>query len=235
MTTRLHTLGACIFALAVLGAARGATADQIIDLRSGNGTVGGADSQITFVAGPANSAWVGALTPADFAAADAGAAARIVTPNGAWLSPAGFPNPAARWISNSSVGGVTEGSTALFAIDFTITDTLLTAASLSVSYSVDNRIGDPVNAGIFVNGAGLSGTGFTGNFNTVTSGIFDILSLLTTGTNTLYFLETDVGGPAGLMFTATITTEGSVAAVPAPGAGFLFGLGAAVLALGRRR
>ena len=227
------------FATAVAGlafallAAIPARADQIIDLRSGNGSVGGTDSAVSYLLGPADSAFGSPFVAQDFTDARNGSAASIVNPNGAWLTPAAFaPDTTARWISNSSTGASIEGASALYAIDFTVTDWAVAAASITFNFSVDNQLGSGVNEGLFLNGTALSGSTTGGNFNAVyTFTRSDIASLLVNGTNTLYINTTDVGGPAGLIFSATISTV----AVPEPGMVALLGLGLAGLGLARRR
>jgi MYXO-CTERM domain-containing protein len=233
-------LNSSIAAIALAGvvalASANAQADQIITLHSGNGTVGGVDSAITFLAGPANSGFASPFTATDFANASAGPAARIITPNGAW----GALPPPAQWIGTNATAGTVEGPSALYAINFAITDAVVTSATLNFDFLVDNILGSVSSfgsdEGLFINGvalAGSSGGGFAGTFN-FTSG--DISSLLTTGVNTLYINVTDVGGPAGLLFNATITTTGNNdAPVPAPGALGLLGLGLAALGAIRRR
>jgi hypothetical protein len=56
------------------------------------------------------------------------------------------------------------------------------------------------------------------------------------GVNTLYINLTNVGGPAGMIFSTTVRTEDSTAvAVPEPGLVAIFGLGLIGLAFVRRR
>lgn len=219
-----------------------ASADQIINLRSGNGAVGSTDGQITFLQGPANTGFGTVFTGADFSNARAGAAAAIINRNLAWIAPTNFaPDTSAQWISNSA-GGASEGSSALFAIDFTVTDAVIASASISFNFSVDNILGTTqpsfgVNQGLFLNGVALSGNtsggGFQSIFNITRT---DIAPLLVTGTNTLYINATDVGGPGGLIFSTTITTEGgTVVAVSEPGLVAVFGVGLLGLGLARRR
>jgi hypothetical protein len=218
-----------------------ASADQIINLRSGNGTVGGTDSAISMLVGPADTFFATAFTAADFASARSGPQAQIISRNAAWIDPSAFSDTSAQWINDipqANGGGQTLGSTVLFAIDFTITDATVSAAQIDFNYAVDNTIGNfygGTNEGLFLNGTALSGSTSGGIFNAEFN-IFrnDIASLLVTGTNTLYINMTDIGTPSGLMFSATITTEGSTAvAVPEPGLIAVFALGLAGLGFGR--
>jgi len=226
-----------------------AGADQIIELYSGNGTIGGADSQITFAPGPLDTGFGTVFTPASFAAASTGAAATVINNHPAWMTAAAFNANAstaavpAQWISNSPTGGAQfgdNGSSALYAIEFTITDTLITSASIDFDFAVDNLLGSTspthgVNEGLFINGTALSGATSGGGFSPVFNFTrTDIAPLLVTGVNTLYINVTDVGGPAGLIFSTTINIEGSTAvAVPEPGLIAVFALGLAGIGFGR--
>ena len=180
---------------------------ETITLRSGNGSVGGTDSLITMLVGPADTWFASAFTPSDFADARSGPAAFIISPNGAWISDLPSDNTA-QWISTSS-SGASEGSTALYAIDFTLTDPAA-SATLDLKYSVDNVLGGGgagPTQGVYLNGMPISGSSIGGDFlseYSITRS--DIAPLLAVGTNTLYINATDVGGPAGLIFSATIET-----------------------------
>lgn len=221
-------------ALVIAGASIAAKADQIITLRSGNGAVGGLDSAVSMLVGPANSAFAGAFTPADFAAAAGGPQASIVNRNAAWLDPSAFSDPSAQWITTSPTGASSEGATALYAIDFTITDAAIAAAQIVFNFAVDNFLGGGSNQGLFINGAALSGGTSGGNFGSVfTFTRTDIAPLLTTGLNTLYINSTDAGGPSGLLFSATITT--TAAAIAEPGMAAILGVGLVGLGVARRR
>jgi hypothetical protein len=190
---------------------------ETVVVRSGNGIVGGTDTLVNMLLGPANSAFGAAFTPADFTSAQTGPDAFIIAPNGAWI--ASLPsNPAALWISTNA-GGAGEGGTALYAISFTLANAIATA-SIDLRFAVDNTLGGGPNQGVFLNGSALSGTTTGGGFggeNTITRN--DIASLLVVGTNTLYINATDQGGPGGLIFSATInTTSPTASAAPEPGA-----------------
>ena len=198
----------------------------VIDLRSGNGSIGGTDSQINFLQGPQNQGFGSAFTVADFAAARAGAAAVIINKHSAWASPTKFAlgggDASAQWISDNASGEVA-GSTALYAIDFFNTFDTTTSATLDFYWAVDNYLGDSFNDGVFINGQALGITG--GEFSEAYSSLnIDVSSLLVSGVNTLYINTRDVGGPSGLMFSASLDVQGTMTPVPAP-AGGLFALG----------
>jgi hypothetical protein len=208
---------------------------EIITLRSGNGSVGGPDSLVNMLVGPANSGFGSAFTPADFAGAQIGADAFIISPHPAWIT--GLAGDSlSKWIGTSATA-VSEGSTALYAIDFTLT-TPFSSASLDLHYAVDNTLGGGPNQGVFLNGTPVSGSSTGGGFSSETVLTrSDIGPLLSLGPNTLYINATDLGGPAGLLFRATITTtEVTGAVVPEPASVALFGVGAfGVLAHSWRR
>lgn len=181
-----------------------AGATEQITVHSGNGSVGGPDGVITCLAGPANQAFGAVFTPADFQAARLGGEARIITNHGAWLAtlPA---DPAARWISNSA-NGVGEGSTALFAVPFTVGTAQPGSASLVFDYSVDNVLGTGPNVGLYLNGQPLAGC--TGGWYTQAyQHARDVTGLIQPGQNWLYINQVDQGGPAGLLFSATLLVE----------------------------
>ncbi|QDU59151.1 hypothetical protein [Aeoliella mucimassa] len=187
----------------VFGSATTARAEMVI-LRTGNGTIGSTDSLVTMLEGPADSGFVAAFTAADFASAQSGPSAVVVDNHPEWID-ALSGDPVAQWVSTSD-SGTSEGSSALYAIDFELTE-LFSDATINLLYAVDNVLGDGVNQGVFLNGVAVSGDSSGGNFsaeyNLVRS---DIAPLLNVGTNTLYINATDQGGPSGLIFSATITT-----------------------------
>jgi hypothetical protein len=155
-----------------------ASADQIINLYNGDGTVGGADSQINFLQRPLDTGFGTVFTPADFAAASAGTAATVINNHPAWITAASFNANAAtaavsaQWISNSAIASASfgdNGSSALYAIEFTITDTIISAASIDFDFAVVNLLGTAspsfgVNEGLFLNGVALSGSTSGGGF-----------------------------------------------------------------------
>jgi hypothetical protein len=216
-------ISAVMVVLALCAAGRA----EVITVRSGNGDVGQLDSQVHMLVGPPDSAFPDAFTPADFAAADAGPAAPIIANHPAWAAQLAGDS-LSKWIATNP-SGASEGSTALYAINFVLTDPF-TTATLDLNFFVDNVLGSGPNEGVYLNGTAISGdsTGGTyGGREEFSLSRDDVASLLVRGTNTLYIDQTDQGGPAGLLFRATITTS------PEPTSLGLLGLG--VLAILRRR
>lgn len=216
--------------------ATSASADQILTMRSGlDGNADNRDDAISMLIGPADLAFPNAFTAMDFASARSGSAAFLVTPNASWLSPASFSDSSARWISTNATGNVF-GNTALFAIDFFITDAVIAAAEIVFNVAVDNSIGGGgPNLGLFLNGNELPDSGRAGFAGENVVNRTDIAPFLVSGLNTLYINMTDAGGPSGLLFSTTITTvAGDEVALPEPGMIAIFGLGLIGLGLARR-
>jgi len=217
------------FAVVLVLSLASASFGEIMTLRSGNGIVGGTDSLVNMLVGPADSAFASAFTPANFTSARTGSDAFIISPHPAWIT--GLSGDAvAKWIGTSATAA-SEGSSALYAIDFVLS-VPFSSATLDLHYSVDNQLGGGPNQGVFLNGTAISGSSTGGNFSSefvLTRS--DIGPLLTLGTNTLYINETDLGGPAGLLFRATISTTESTGAVPEPSSLLVFGCGAMSLVL----
>ena len=224
-----------LMSIAAFTCASSANANQIISLKSGNGTLGGTDSLITFLGGPADAAFGSVFTPGQFSAASSGSAASIVEPIPGWILPEAFtPDPTAQWISDNPSGAAVDGTSALYAIDFTVTDTSIASASIDFNFAVDNLLGTGPNQGLYINGTALSGVTGGGFFTSVFNiQRFDIAPLLVTGTNTLFINLTDGGGGSGLIFSATISIDDGIASVDAPGMGLIFLIGIAGIAARR--
>jgi len=204
---------------------------ETIVLRSGNGSIGGNDSQVNMLPGPSDSAFSTAFTSTDFANAKSGSAAFIISSHSFWVS--GLAGDAvSQWISTNS-SGYSEGGTALYAINFNLSDPI-GSATLDFDFAVDNILGGGPNQGIFLNGFAISGDSTGGDFSYETAITrSDIGGLLVPGLNTLYINATDLGGPSGLIFRATIET--SPAAIPEPNILTLLGVGLiGWLSLGKR-
>lgn len=156
------------------------------------------------------------FTPADFASADAGPNAVLVNnslPAG-WVSSLPI-NPAAQWISNTDVR-LTQLSV-LYAFPFTITETDITAAFITVYFAVDNFLGDNdgtingPNESVYINGSAIGaieGGGLDQQYQTMR---IDITSFVNTGANTLYLYNlnnVDFGHWSGLMAHSVIDVLG---------------------------
>lgn len=184
------------------------------------------------------------FTPAQFAAAQTGSAALVLTSTPSYIPASDIPG--ALWIGTNANAGVNVGDTALYAVSFNLPGSV-SSASLSLTYAVDNDLGD-TNAGIYINGVALpastgipcgSGAACDGAFTSVnTYSDASIGSLLVTGTNTIYFDAVNLGLPAALLFSADITyTPSSVTPTPEPSSLLLVGVPLALIgiALARRR
>jgi len=217
-----------VLAAALLAAAAPLGAVEVITLRSGNGAAGGPDSQMTFWAGPGENEYALPLSPAEFAAAQAGPAPTILPGwalNGFW-TPSLAADPLAQWVSDNFWGG-SSGNTNLYAIPFFVASGSVGSATLDFHFLCDNWIGEffaGVNEGLHINGTSIAGT-TGGNYATETSLLgLDVTSLVTPGPNTLFILSSDVGGPGGLVFSSTLTiNDGGVVAADEGVASFRLG------------
>jgi hypothetical protein len=182
------------------------------------------------------------FSAANFTAAQTGTAASLLTSTPSYaVTPADIPG--AVWIGTNPNAGVTSGDTALYAISFTLPSVL--SAAINISYAVDNALGD-TNPGIYINGTALpsstgipcgAGVACTGAFNSVNAyADASIGPLLVTGTNWLYFDAVNLGGPAGLIFSADISTvtAGATIVTPEPSSLLLIGIGLSALVAGLR-
>lgn len=188
---------------------------SLITVRSGNGTVGSSDSQITFTSTAATQAFPDPFDAADFAAADSGSAAQVVsaaTIHG-W-EPNLIADPEAKWIAFDD--NHTPHSM-LFSQSF---DFFSSPGPqnifLDFSFMVDDAIGDagvvnpntdPNQQGVFLNGVTLPiQSVFRFGFrNEATFNDIDVTGIINTnGTNTLYVYNRDTAGSvSGVIYTAT--------------------------------
>jgi hypothetical protein len=157
-----------------------------------------------------------ALTSAQFAAAQTGTSAFVLSSTPFYATAI----TGTSWIGTNSVAGQggASGDTALYAVSFVL-PSAVSSASLSLSYYVDNDLGSNTNDGVFINGIGLPGSngipcgpgaacGNAFNPSPATPNTFtdaSIASLLMPGTNYLYIDAVNLGAEAGLDFSATIT------------------------------
>jgi len=174
-----------------------------ITIRSGPG--------VTFVASsecrvPLRSS---AFTAADFAAAQAGAPAAVVTPYPGWISslPA---DPQAQWIA---VDANRADRSALFAQRFDLPcRPMEDSVELKFYWAVDDFLGDPASgqyagpniSGVYINGVPLNISGPGYNFQS-TATVSVPSSILNPGANYLYVYMRDAGcDVAGVIYSATL-------------------------------
>jgi hypothetical protein len=168
---------------------------ELINLVSGVGTPGGADSKVKELTGN----YTGSV-PFQLIGSGNYVNATVVAPYPTWATLGG-----AQWDSVSATGnGIPTGSngaSAIYAETFT-TNSAFVIASLSGSYAVDNGI-----ANIWLNGTLISGA-LPGSYDTVsTLAPINIASALLLGTNTLYIEDDNTGGPSGLIYNLNISTS----------------------------
>ncbi|MDD2719883.1 MAG: hypothetical protein PHH47_01070 [Gallionella sp.] len=226
----------------------GSAQAAVITLQSGGGTPLAAttpDPAVKVLQGAAVGDFA-TLTAGNFAAAQAGPAAFVVTPHPQWITPAAALMPTAQWVSVTSNGGTNlagnpAGSfSGLYAISFNVANpALLSSAVLNMTVYADNLLGSVTNAGMYLNGVALAGSNGTGTTNSaagtqVTLANVNIAALLVAGVNTLYFdVVNTLTGPSGLMFFGTVTT--TQVAVPVSGVAGLLALGLLMLVFVTRR
>ncbi len=187
-----------------------------VTLHSGNGPAGGPDALVKRlnVPAPCSNGFAAPFTAADFAAADAGPPAIVLTfVHPAWgqVLPC---DPTAKWIGNDPNATPTS---ALYAIDFDLPDPCcLSSAKLGMCWMADDILGDPINpAGVYLNGNPLPIAGGNYAAQTVAAGV-DVLADLKCGKNTIYIYNRDLAcAVSGINF--LINIAGEECATPAPG------------------
>jgi hypothetical protein len=230
MRLSLATVATCTVLVATQSTAQsisGAASDTassgeiVLDLYSGHGTPGGADSEVSVLKGPSLSGFSQAFQSRHFRAAKKGPPAAVlgVVP---WPIQGLTTHPAAKWIAPDQASG-TGGSTAsgLFAIQFDVPATAILDARLDLTFSTDDYLGYGQNVGVYVNELPVAGTQqFFGHNDQFDHTGLNVTQHLVGGRNTLYLYLVNTGGPGGLIFHARFTINGvhpdeCVDAVPA--------------------
>jgi hypothetical protein len=154
----------------------------------------------------------GSFAPADFAAADAGPPAVVVTPFPGVYLPSLPSDPLATWINWQAAQNCTNNTpnSILYSCPFTVHTNCNPTATIRVCWAVDDLLGDPVGGGpnpvgIYLNGVPLN-IGFSGGNRLAETCYVQANVPVNTGLNHLYVYQRDVGcAISQLMLSATIT------------------------------
>lgn len=188
---------------------------ETVMVRSGNGSVGQRDNEVTFLLGPPNSDFGAPFLSADFLNAQNGPAALIVSPNPLWISGLN-EDTSAKWIGTNP-NSEFSGNTALYAVPFLLTNAF-SSATLTLHYAADDTLAFEGFGGIFLNGTAVCTSliqiGFSRE-HTLTCN--NVGSLLQKGANWMYFDVVNLEAGSGLLFSATITTTDIVVPSINPG------------------
>lgn len=177
-----------------------ACAQELITLRSGNGTAGGTDANITLLQGP----FFAAFGVAEYASAAAGVPAEIIPSGSYGWAPTLSNDPLAQWISTSQAG---TGPPSLYAMPFTVMTPAIGLATITINMHVDDFLGDAINVGISVNAMPIPSSSTTAGgtwVNEVGFTNLDVTAAALTGVNYLYLYVNNTGGPGGIQFSADI-------------------------------
>ncbi len=182
-------------------------------LRSGNGTVGGLDANISALNGSGSAPLSGsAFTTQFFRKACKRPPADIVNPLAVYLPGSGGILPAdpfAQWIAKNQF---LSPASQLYCYEFKVCcpDASLSSATIEFAFAGDDRLGDPAGGpnpiGVFINGVPVAGhTG--GGFGTQT--VFPITPIaLNSGSNSLHvYLRDQFSVASAAIFSATIEYE----------------------------
>ncbi|MFN0149622.1 MAG: hypothetical protein ACKVU1_02795 [bacterium] len=180
---------------------------EVVLVRSGSGAghPGAPDTAVSMLVGPAGGGFSGPFTEQDFADAVSGPHAIVTTTNPAWIASL-TEDSTARWINNDGLSG--NGRTVLYAVPFSLSQAAA-IATLDLHYAVDDRLGD-LNVGrpgVYINGAPVPGTIGIGDFLSDHFLLSSVQTPLRAGLNHLFLYDFNGGSDAGIVFTATITTQ----------------------------
>jgi hypothetical protein len=211
-----RTLAMLPFLAAALLALPSPASAVVITLRSGNAAPGNPDPLITRfdLATSCGIGWPSAFSAAEFAAADAGPPAVVLSSLHPFWSPSLSCDPLAQWVG---VAPNADPLSTLFAMNFDVPDVCCyQSAFLDFCWMVDDGLGDATNpAGVYINGTPIAAIN-GGNFAaaSVVAGI-DILPYIHCGRNTLYVYDRDAGcAVSGAIWTAQLVLTECI--TPAP-------------------
>jgi hypothetical protein len=199
----------------VIGASTSATAVEVIQLRSGIGSLNQPDPVITYLGTGSCCSEFPAFTAAHFASAASGPAAIIIgQAHSNWMTT--LPcNSSTRWVG-TAVGGTPQ--TALFAHGFQVQTACVFTATLEFCWLTDDRLGGVAAnpQGVYLNGSPVAGI-FGGSYSAQSSvGPVNVTALVVPGQNYLYTYEVDNGAVvSGVNYRALLRiNECPVPAIP---------------------
>ena len=184
-----------------------APSETVVEVYSGHGQPGQADAEVTVLAGPLGAPFAAPFTAADFAAADAGPPAFVVS-----ALPWGFSSlssePAAQWIATHPDSGLGSPYTesGLYSIGFELPPGPIFTAWLELTFGADDYLGYRPNEGLYLNGQPVPGSRFpqVGYLGERKLPELAVANLLVPGENRLYVNAANTGGPCGVMFHARL-------------------------------
>lgn len=180
-------------------------ADEVIEIKSGNGEVGSRDNSVTFNSVLEYAQGQRGLNSSDFQSAVNGTHAFIVTPFESWISNLHSVTNA-KWIATTQTSSET-GQTALYAIPFTIHTRTVNSVRFEINFAVDDMVIYSDKTGMFVNQSQLicPEPVMIGNFGSesIVNCTVEKDKLLSGG-NTFFFLVSNAFGPSGLIFNIKI-------------------------------
>jgi hypothetical protein len=200
----------CLFIFSTVTITTTALANQEVQIHSGNGTLGSQDSEVRVLS---YGRFRGDVTPSasDFVTAQTESFAYVVADSSYITS---LPSdPTAKWIAATSDKA---DVSALYAIPFEVTDTVIGNAILDFHFAVDNAVN-----GVYINGSRISGNSYDGDYHAEYRFVRDdIASLLHPhSTNWLYVNVSDFGVISALIFSARITITGGTQVGISPNVG----------------
>ena len=177
-----------------------------IALTGGAAAPGQLDPDVTYLMGPPAAGFGAPFTTADFQIAQTGSQAQVRSAiAGGW--PLQLPmDPSARWIDTQN-----GSASALYAIGFTVAQPTGSAV-LTLQFSADDALGDPIEPGVYVNEVPVAGTTNIGGYYFIETIQRDISGMLLPGQNWLYLYLYNTGGAGGLLFTAEVQVDGGMVA-----------------------
>lgn len=177
--------------------------EHLVHVWSGDGVPGGPDARVKVLTGPAGG-WGAPITPAQFAAAEAGPQAMVLD-TWAWGNKTLTTHPGSQWIAPALAwGGGAPAASALFATEFEVPTNIFTA-TMDFHFVADDDLGAGSVAGVYLNGEAVPYTNATAAWGDQydRSGLV-VHQQLKPGKNVLFVYVINTGGAGGVLFDAIV-------------------------------